>query len=277
MAVKKYNSTTPGFRHRSVVSYEEVTRKSPEKSLLVSIKNKAGRNNLGRVTVRARGGGNKRRYRKIDFDRTKNVVEGRVASIEYDPNRTAFIALIYYKNGRKRYIIAPKNLKVGDMVSVGEDVEVMTGNALPLKNIPSGTFIYNIEIKKGKGGQIARGAGCQALVMSKDAGMVLVKLPSGEVRNIHEDCYASIGQVSNSDKSNTSLGKAGASRWLRRRPKVRGVAMNPVDHPHGGGEGKTSGGRHPVSFSGVPAKGFRTRKKKHRSNVHIVRRRYDTR
>lgn len=275
MGIKKYKPETPGFRHRSVVTYEELTTDKPYKPLLTFIKNKAGRNNHGRITVRRRGGGNKRRYRIIDFKRSHSEGDARVLSIEYDPNRSAFISLIQNSNGRKSYIVAPRGIKVGDVIKAKSTDEIVTGNALLLKDIPSGTMIHNIELIPSQGAKIVRGAGCQAQVLAKSDGMVLVKLPSGEQRYFNEKCLATVGQVSNADHSNVSLGKAGASRWVRKRSKVRGVAMNPVDHPHGGGEGKTSGGRHPVSYSHVPAKGYRTRKKKKKSNLFIVRRRYD--
>jgi large subunit ribosomal protein L2 len=273
MGIRKLKPNTPATRYYSISSFEEITKLTPEKSLLAPIKKSGGRNNLGRVTSRHRGGGHKRRYRIIDFKRDKINTEAKVASIEYDPNRTARIALLTYKDGEKRYILAPEGLKVGDTIVTGPDAEIKVGNSLPLKNIPIGTFIHNIEVKRGKGGQIARSAGCSVQIVSKEGPYVQVKMPSTEIRKIRSECYATIGVVSNVDHENISIGKAGRNRWLGKRPHVRGVAMNPVDHPMGGGEGKTSGGGHPVSPWGLPAKGYKTRKKKSLSNKYIVKRR----
>jgi large subunit ribosomal protein L2 len=274
MAVKKYKPTSPGRRFQTVSTFEEITATRPEPSLIVALKKKGGRNNQGRITSRHRGGGHKRFYRIIDFKRNKLSVPAKVATIEYDPNRSARIALLHYVDGEKRYILAPEGLKVGDTVVAGtENVDIQVGNALPLRNIPQGTAIHNIELKKGKGGQIVRSAGTSAVIMAKEKGYAQVRLPSGEVRLVLLDCMATIGAVGNAEHGNISIGKAGRKRWLGRRPKVRGVAMNPVDHPHGGGEGRTSGGRHPVSPWGVPTKGYKTRKKRKPSDKYIVRRR----
>lgn len=273
MANKRYKPTSPGRRFQTVSTFEEITATRPEPSLIVALKKSGGRNNLGRITSRHRGGGHKRYYRIIDFKRNKDSVPAKVATIEYDPNRSARIALLHYVDGEKRYILAPEGLKVGDTVVAGVDADIQAGNALPLRNIPPGTPIHNIELKKGKGGQIVRSAGASAVIMAKEKGYAQVRLPSGEVRLILLDCRATIGVVGNAEHGNLSLGKAGRSRWLGRRPKVRGVAMNPVDHPHGGGEGRTSGGRHPVSPWGVPTKGYKTRKKRKPSDKYIVRRR----
>jgi large subunit ribosomal protein L2 len=271
MATKKYKPTSPGRRFQTVSTFEDITTSTPEPSLLVALKKSGGRNNQGRITCRHRGGGHKRFYRIIDFKRNKPSVPAKVATIEYDPNRSARIALLHYVDGEKRYILAPDGLKVGDTVVAGPDADIQVGNALPLRNIPLGTPIHNIELKKGKGGQIVRSAGTSATVMAKEGNYAHVRLPSGEVRLIHLDCIATVGSVGNSDHGNISIGKAGRTRWLGRRPKVRGVAMNPVDHPHGGGEGRTSGGRHPVSPWGVPTKGYKTRKKRKASDKYIVR------
>ncbi len=276
MALRKLKPMTPATRNYTISSFEEITKTTPEKTLLSPLKKSGGRNNHGRITSRHRGGGHKRRYRIIDFKRNKIGVDGKVASIEYDPNRSARIALINYLDGEKRYIVAPDGLKVGEIIQSGAGAEIKVGNALPLKNIPLGTFIYNIEMKPGKGGQIARSAGCAAQIVAKEGAFAQVKLPSGEVRMIRIDCMATIGMVSNTDHENISLGKAGRSRWLGIRPQTRGMAMNPIDHPMGGGEGrsKSGGGRqHPVSPWGTPAKGFKTRKKKNLSNKFIVKRR----
>ncbi len=273
MATKKYKPTSPGRRFQTVSTFEEITSTTPEPSLLVALKKTGGRNNQGRITSRRRGGGHKRFYRIIDFKRNKQSVPAKVATIEYDPNRSARIALLHYLDGEKRYILAPEGLKVGNMVATGLDVDIQVGNALPLRNIPPGTPIHNIELKKGKGGQIVRSAGTSATIMAKEKGYAQVRLPSGEVRLVHLDCMATIGVVGNADHGNISIGKAGRTRWLGRRPKVRGVAMNPVDHPHGGGEGRTSGGRHPVTPWGVPTKGYKTRKKRKPSDKYIVRKR----
>ena len=256
----------------TVSTFEEITKDHPEKSLTVPLKSTGGRNNQGRITVRFRGGGHKRRYRIIDFKRDKWGVPAKVAAIEYDPNRSARIALLHYADGEKRYILWPEGLKVGDTVMAGPDAEIKVGNALPIKYIPVGTFIHNIELIPGKGGQIARAAGTYAQLMAKEGDYAHVRLPSGEVRLIHVNCMATIGQVGNVDHENIVIGKAGRNRWLGRRPHVRGTAMNPVDHPHGGGEGKTKG-RHPVSPWGWCTKGMKTRKPKKVSDKFIVTRR----
>jgi len=272
MAIRKLKPVTPTQRFRTVADFAEVTRSEPEKSLIEPLHKKGGRNNRGRITVRHRGGGHKRRYRKIDFKRNKHGVPAKVFSIEYDPNRSARIALLHYADGEKRYIIWPKGVQVGDEITAGPEAPFNAGNALPLERIPLGTLVHNIELNIGKGGQMARSAGSFAQVMAKEGDYVTLRLPSGEVRMVHRTCYATIGEVGNSEHENIVSGKAGRSRWLGRRPKVRGVAMNPVDHPHGGGEGRTSGGRHPVSPTGVPTKGYKTRRKQP-SDKFIVRRR----
>ncbi len=272
MGIKRFKPTSPGIRFMTVSTFEEITKDEPEKSLVVPLKSTGGRNNQGRITVRFRGGGHKRKYRIIDFKRDKWGVPAKVAAIEYDPNRSARIALLHYADGEKRYIIAPEGLKVGDTVMSGPDAEIKVGNALPLKNIPLGTFIHNIELIPGKGGQIARAAGTYAQLMAKEGDYAHVRLPSGEVRLIHVNCMATIGQVGNIDHENIVIGKAGRNRWLGRRPHVRGTAMNPVDHPHGGGEGKTKG-KHPVSPWGWCTKGMKTRKPKKASDRFIVQRR----
>ena len=272
MAIKKYKPTTPALRYKTVTDYSVLTKKDPEKSLLEPNKSNAGRNNKGRITMRRRGGGHKRRYRRIDFKRDKAGIPAKVVSIEYDPNRSAFITLLHYADGEKRYILAPHGIKVGDSIMSGPESEIHTGNALPLEKIPTGLFVHNIELIKGRGGQMARSAGSYAQLMAKEGTQALLRLPSGEIRMVRKECYATVGQVSNIDHENVSIGKAGRSRWLGHRPKVRGVAMNPVDHPLGGGEGKSSGGRHPVTPWGKPTKGYRTRKKKH-SDKYIVHRR----
>jgi large subunit ribosomal protein L2 len=273
MSIKEVKPTSPGRRAQTYPSFEEITKKTPEKSLLKPKPQTGGRNNKGRITTRFRGGGHKRMYRLIDFKRDKLEVPAKVHSIEYDPNRGARIALLYYKDGDKRYIIAPQDLKVGDNVVSSDDADIKPGNSLPLKLIPLGTLIHNVEMKPGKGGQLARGAGNAAQLMAKEGSYCLLKLPSGEMRLILSVCRGTIGQVGNSDHSSISLGKAGRSRYLGRRPHVRGVAMNPVDHPLGGGEGKSSGGRHPVTPWGKPTKGYKTRKKAKPSNRFIVKRR----
>ncbi|ACL68881.1 50S ribosomal protein L2 [Halothermothrix orenii] len=270
MAIKKFKPTTPSRRFMTVSAFDEITRREPEKSLLAPLKKTGGRNSYGRVTVRHRGGGHKRRYRIIDFKRDKDGVPARVASIEYDPNRSARIALLHYVDGEKRYILAPNKLQVGDTVKSGEDAEIKPGNALKLKNIPVGTIIHNIELKPGKGGQLARAAGTMAQILAKEGKYAHIKLPSGEVRLISLECKATIGQVGNIDHENISIGKAGRKRWLGKRPHVRGVAMNPVDHPHGGGEGRTSTGRHPVTPWGKRTLGKKTRKRK-ASDKYIIR------
>ncbi|HOI30734.1 MAG TPA: 50S ribosomal protein L2 [Melioribacteraceae bacterium] len=273
MAIRKLKPNTPGTRFMSISSFNEITKTSPEKSLTVALKKSGGRNNLGRVTSRHRGGGHKRRYRIIDFKRDKKGVPAKVFSIEYDPNRTSRIALLNYVDGDKRYILAPDGLKVGDSVMSGPGSEIKVGNALPLKEIPLGSFVHNVEMKPGKGGQLGRSAGTSLQLMAREGKFAQLKMPSGEVRLVSVDCMATYGTVGNSDHENISLGKAGRSRWLGKRPHVRGVAMNPVDHPMGGGEGKTSGGGHPVSPWGQKAKGLKTRKKKNPTNKLIIKRR----
>lgn len=273
MALKKLKPTSPGRRFQTISTFEEITATQPEPSLTVALKKSGGRNNLGRITSRHRGGGHKRFYRIIDFKRDKPSVPAKVATIEYDPNRSSRIALLHYVDGEKRYILAPEGLKVGDTVIASADADIKPGNTLPLKNVPPGTPIHNIELKIGKGGQIVRSAGTSAVIMAKEKNYAQLRLPSGEVRMVHLNCKATIGVVGNVEHGNISIGKAGRSRWLGRRPRVRGVAMNPIDHPHGGGEGKTSGGRHPVTPWGVPTKGYKTRKKRNPSDKYIVRRR----
>jgi len=274
MAIKKYKPTSPGRRSMTVSTFEEITTDQPEKSLLQPLKSKAGRNNQGKLTVRHQGGGHKRKYRVIDFKRNKDGIPGRVATIEYDSNRSANIALINYVDGEKRYILAPNGLKVGDMIESGPKSDIKVGNALPLENIPEGTVIHNIELKAGKGGQIARAAGAEAQLLGKDGDYVIIRLASGEIRKVRKECRATVGQVGNLDHENITIGKAGRSRWLGKRPTVRGVVMNPNDHPHGGGEGKSPIGRKaPVSPWGKPALGYKTRKKNNPSDKYIVRRR----
>ena len=273
MGIKKFKPITPTLRYRTVSDFSDITKKEPEKSLLAPLTKSGGRNNKGRVTARRRGGGHKRRYRIIDFKRRKLEVPSKVAAVEYDPNRSARIALLFYADGEKRYILAPDGLSVGDTVVAGPNADIKPGNALPLEKIPVGTMVHNIELISGRGGQMARSAGSFAQLMAKDGDYATLKLPSGEMRMVRRECYATIGQVGNLDHENIVWGKAGKTRWMGRRPKVRGVAMNPVDHPHGGGEGKTSGGRHPVTPSGTPTKGYKTRKKNKPSNKMIVRRR----
>jgi large subunit ribosomal protein L2 len=272
MAVKRVNPTSPGRRFQTYSTFEEVSKTEPEKSLIQIIKRSGGRNNHGRITARRRGGGHKRYYRIIDFKRNKDGIPAKVAAIEYDPNRSARIALLHYVDGEKRYILAPQNLSVGDTVMSGPKADIKPGNALPLANIPLGTHIHNIELRLGKGGQIVRSAGTYAQLMAKEDRYALVKLPSGEVRMVLLRCKATVGQLGNVMHENQSDGKAGRSRWKGRRPKVRGVAMNPVDHPMGGGEGRSSGGRHPCSPWGMPTKGYRTRNNK-RTDRYIVKRR----
>ncbi len=274
MGVREYKPTSPGRRFMSVLTYDEITKKEPEKSLVVKLKKTGGRNHSGRITTRHIGGGHKRKYRIIDFKRDKFEIPGKVHSIEYDPNRSANIALINYLDGEKRYILAPLGLKVGDTVisSKKPDTEIKEGNAMPLKYIPLGTFIHNVELKPGKGGQIARSAGNYSQLIAKEGDYGHVRLPSGEVRLIHLSCMATIGQVGNIEHENVSIGKAGRSRWLGIRPTVRGTAMNPVDHPLGGGEGRSKGGRHPCSPWGQLAKGLKTRKNK-RTEKFIIKHR----
>ncbi|MAI07613.1 MAG: 50S ribosomal protein L2 [Magnetococcales bacterium] len=274
MALVTYKPTSPSRRQLVTVDRSELHKGGPEKTLVAPLKKSGGRNNTGRITVRHIGGGHKRKYRVIDFKRNKQDVWAEVIHLEYDPNRTAFIALVQYEDGEKAYVLAPQRLKAGDKIIAGSKADILPGNALPLKNIPVGTIVHNIELKPGKGGQIARSAGAYAQLIGKDAGYVMVRLASGEQRKILETCMATIGAVSNQDHSNENLGKAGRVRWKGVKPTVRGVAMNPVDHPHGGGEGRTSGGRHPVSPWGMPTKGKRTRQPKKASNKLIVRRRY---
>jgi len=273
MAIKKFKPVTPGTRFRSNSTFEEVTKSKPEKSLTTPLKKSGGRNNKGRITSFHRGGGHKRKYRIIDFKRDKTGVPAKVFSIEYDPNRSARIALLHYADGEKRYILAPNGLKVDDKLSSGPGSEIAIGNALPLSDMPLGSFIHNVELKAGKGGQLGRSAGVAIQLMAKEGNYAQLKMPSGEVRMVRLECMATFGEVGNTDHENISLGKAGRSRWLGRRPNVRGVVMNPVDHPMGGGEGKSSGGGHPVSPWGQKAKGLKTRKKKKESNRFIIKRR----
>jgi len=272
MGIKTYKPTSPAIRFQTVLDFSELTRKKPEKSLLFPLQKTGGRNFYGRITSRYIGGGHKRRYRLIDFHRGKLDIPARVASIEYDPNRSASIALLHYADGEKGYILAPLSLRVGETVMSGEKADIKPGNALPLKNIPLGTLIHNIELKRGKGAQMIRSAGSAGQLMAKEGKYAHIKLPSGEVRLVHLECYATIGQVGNLDHENISIGKAGRSRWLGRNPRVRGVAMNPVDHPLGGGEGKSSGGRHPVTPWGVPTRGYKTRQNKATDRFIIKRR-----
>jgi large subunit ribosomal protein L2 len=271
MAIKAYKPTTPSRRFMSVVSRKPVTTAEPEKSLVESKKRSGGRGAQGRITVRFRGGGHKKAYRVVDFKRDKAGVPAKVAAVEYDPNRSARIALLHYADGEKRYILQPEGLQEGMTVVSGPTADILVGNALPLKNIPAGTMVHNVELKPGKGGQMARSAGSQVQLISKEGELALLKLPSGEVRRIPVECMATIGQVGNLDHENISLGKAGRKRWLGRRPHNRGVSMNPVDHPLGGGEGRTSGGRHPVTPWGKPTRGFKTRNNK-RTDKWIVSR-----
>lgn len=273
MAIKSYKPTSAGRRFMTVSTFEEITTDKPEKSLLAPVTRKGGRNSYGRITTRHQGGGHKRRYRIIDFRRDKDGVPGRVATIEYDPNRSCRIALIVYADGEKRYILAPHKLKVGDVVENGAGADIKVGNALPMRNIPVGTTVHNIELYKGRGGQIARSAGTSAQIMAKENEYATLRLPSGEMRLIHLDCRATVGEIGNADHENLTGGKAGRTRWLGIRPAVRGTCMNPVDHPHGGGEGSTPPGRNPVTPWGVPTLGHRTRKKGKPSDKYIVRRR----
>lgn len=273
MGLKKYRPRTPSLRHTTLLNFEEITKSEPERSLLRPKKNNAGRNSAGRITVRHRGGGHKRRYRVIDFRRDKHGIPAKVASIEYDPNRTANIALLHYADGEKRYILAPTGVRVGQTLLSGDQAEPLPGNALPLDRIPLGMTIHNVEMRPGGGGKLVRSAGLGAQLMAREGGQAHVKLPSGEIRILTSSCLATIGQVGNSDHSNVSLGKAGRKRWLGIRPTVRGVAMNPVDHPMGGGEGRSSGGGHPQSPWGQLAKGKKTRARRKPSNKFIVKRR----
>ncbi len=273
MAIKKYKPTTPGRRGMTVYTFEEITKSKPEKSLIVPLKSTGGRNNQGRITARHRGGGHKRMYRLIDFRRDKDGIPAKVAAIEYDPNRSARIALLHYADGEKRYIIAPVGLAVGDTVESGENADIRPGNALPLRNIPVGTLVHNIELRPGKGGQLVRSAGAAAQLMAKEGNYATLRLPSGEFRMVHLECRATVGQVGNVEHENIVIGKAGRARYLGRRPHTRGVAMNPVDHPHGGGEGKAPVGMpSPMTPWGKPTLGYRTRRNK-KSDAMIIRRR----
>ncbi len=272
MPVKKRKPVTPSQRYMSVLDFSELTAKPPEKRLVKGLKKSGGRNSLGRKTSRHRGGGHKRRYRSIDFKRDKKGIPAKVAAIEYDPNRSANIALLNYADGEKRYIISPIGLKVGDKVQSGPDLDIHPGNAMPLSDIPLGTTVHNVELKPGKGGQIARGAGTGVQVMAKDGLSVLLRMPSGEIRLFRQECLATIGSVGNHDHEKVAQGKAGRNRWRGRRPQSRGVVMNPVDHPMGGGEGKSSGGRHPCTPWGKPTKGFKTRRRKASDRLIVQRR-----
>jgi large subunit ribosomal protein L2 len=273
MAVRKLKPTSPGRRSQTVASFEEITRVRPERSLTHGISTQGGRNNYGRITSRRRGGGNKQRYRIIDFKRNKFDIPAKVATIEYDPNRSARIALLHYADGEKRYILAANGMKVGDQIIASEKADIKTGNALPLAKIPQGTIVHNIELFPGKGGQMARSAGTYAQLVAKEGKYALLRLPSGEVRKVLVTNMATIGQVGNLEYEKIRIGKAGRNRWLGKRPEVRGVAMNPVDHPLGGGEGRSSGGRHPVTPWGKPTKGYKTRNRKKQSSRLIVKRR----
>jgi large subunit ribosomal protein L2 len=271
MPIRRYKPTSPGRRFMSVSTFEEITKSTPEKSLLEPVTKKGGRNNNGRITTRHQGGGHKRRYRIIDFKRLKDGVPAKVAAIEYDPNRSANIALLHYLDGEKAYILAPAQLRVGVLVQSGPDADIKVGNALPLENIPTGTLVHNVELQPGQGAKMARSAGSGIQLVAKDAGFAVLRLPSGEMRRVPLTCRATVGQVGNVDHQNINWGKAGRNRWKGKRPSVRGSAMNPVDHPHGGGEGKSKGGRHPVTPWGVPTLGKRTRSKHKESNKLIVR------
>ena len=273
MAIKKFKPTSPGRRFMTVADTSGLSKEGPERSLLAPLYKKGGRNVHGRITVRHRGGGHKRKYRIIDFKRNKDGVPARVARIEYDPNRSARIALLHYLDGEKRYILAPNKMKVGDEVLSGPEADIITGNALPLSRIPVGSIVHNIELRPGKGGQLVRSAGTEAQVMAKEGKYAHVRMPSGEVRLIEQKCRATIGQVGNIEHENLSGGKAGRRRWQGMRPAVRGPVMNPVDHPHGGGEGKTPPGRQPVTPWGIPTMGYKTRKRRKESDKYIVRRR----
>jgi len=274
MGLKQYKPTSPGRRFQTVSDFAEITCTTPEKSLLEPLHKKGGRNNNGRITTRHQGGGHKRRYRVIDFKRTKDVVPAKVATIEYDPNRSARIALLHYADGEKRYILAPKGLTVGDKITSGPDSDIKPGNTLPLLNIPVGTVVHAVELQPGKGAALARSAGTSIQLMGKENGYAILRMPSSEMRRVLITCRATIGEVGNSDHGNIKIGKAGRARWMGIRPTVRGTVMNPVDHPHGGGEGKNkSAGRHPVTPWGVPTKGHRTRSKKNQTSRLIIRRR----
>jgi len=272
MAIKKFKPTSPGRRQMTSSTFEEITTSTPEKSLLAPAKKSGGRNNAGRITQRHSGGGHKQRYRLIDFKRDKKEIPAKVATIEYDPNRSARIALLNYADGEKRYILAPVGINVGDMIVASDQADIKPGNALSIRAIPLGTWVHNVELKVGKGGQLARSAGTYAMISAKEGKYAQLRLPSGEVRLVLQDCCATIGQVGNTEHEIVNIGKAGRNRWLGKRPQSRGVAMNPVDHPHGGGEGKSSGGRHPVTPWGVPTKGYKTRSNK-RTDRFIVRKR----
>jgi large subunit ribosomal protein L2 len=272
MPIKAYKPTSPGRRFQTVQTFDDITTSDPHKPLVENLHRSGGRNNHGELTSWWRGGGHKRLYRIIDFKRDKKDIPGKVSTIEYDPNRSARIALVTYSDGEKRYILQPLGLKVGDAVIAGDNVDILPGNALPLKNIPLGTMLHNVELKPGKGGQIARSAGSSVQLVAKEGDYASVKMPSGEIRHIAMVCYATVGQVGNIDHENVSIGKAGRNRWLGWRPHNRGVVMNPVDHPHGGGEGKTSGGRHPVSPWGLPTKGYKTRNRKSTDKFIVQRR-----
>jgi len=273
MGIKKFKPTSEGRRFMSVSDFDEITCDTPERSLLAPLTKKGGRNNRGRITVRHRGGGHKRRYRIIDFKRDKENIPGKVATVEYDPNRSARIALIHFADGEKRYILHPLNLKVGDTVISSDTADIQPGNSMRLKSVPLGTWVHNIELKIGYGGQMCRSAGSYAQVMAKEGGYVLLRLPSGELRRVHQNCRSTIGQVGNLMHENIKGGKAGRTRGFGRRPRVRGTAMNPIDHPHGGGEGRTKGGRHPVTPWGKPTKGYKTRNKRKPSSSFITQRR----
>ena len=272
MAIRKYNPTSPGRRGMSVSTFDEITTSTPERSLLQPLSKSGGRNNNGRITTRHRGGGHKQQYRVIDFKRDKFGVPGKVATIEYDPNRTARIALVNYVDGEKRYIVAPEGLQVGQSITSGTAAEIQVGNTLPLKNIPLGTQVHCVELKAGKGAQLARSAGTSVQLVAKEGDYAQIRLRSGEIRRVRLECLATIGTGGNASHAHIELGKAGRKRWLGVRPTVRGVAMNPIDHPHGGGEGKTSGGRHPVSPWGQPTKGYRTRRNKRTQSMRVRRR-----
>ena len=272
MGIRSLKSTTPGNRFATRPDFSEITKSTPEKSLTEAKRKTGGRNNKGRITTRHRGGGHKQRYRIIDFKRNKHDIPAQVAAIEYDPNRSANIALLHYADGEKRYILSPFGIKVGDTILSGLNAPLKIGNALPLSKIPTGMFVHNVELNPGKGGQMVRSAGSSAQVMAHDGGYSTLKLPSGEIRMVREECFATLGEVGNKSHEQVVSGKAGRSRWLGRRPTVRGVAMNPVDHPMGGGEGKSSGGRHPTTPWGKPTKGYNTRKKNKKSNDYILKR-----
>jgi len=272
MGIKSYKPTSAGRRGMTSSTFEEITKTTPEKSLLAPLSKSGGRNNYGRITKRHTGGGHKRQYRIIDFKRDKKEIPAKIASVEYDPNRSANIALLHYADGEKRYILAPVGIKVGDVIIASETADIVPGNAMSIRSVPLGTWVHNVELKIGKGGQLARSAGTYAMLAAKEGKYAQLRLPSGEVRLVHQDCCATIGQVGNTDHEKIKIGKAGRNRWLGKRPQSRGVAMNPVDHPHGGGEGKSSGGRHPVTPWGVPTKGYKTRTNR-RTDKFIVRRR----